>query len=270
MKRFLIPLDFSENAQVAFEYALSMAKDMNIQLFLLVHIQKSSLPKSMDTENESSQPVGASIIEQLATKAEAVLGEGTTVLTKVLRGEPAEIIERLARQFEADLVIMGSTGDDRFSHQEAYLGSVSSAVLKNTQIPLLFVPPEFGYQKPSSISLLLRSLVIKKKEALMPLEEIALKHQSKINIAQLAAESFGKKETGKSNISLTNIDYALHHIACKHVLEGVKAVVDDYKPDMLVVLRRNRDFFENLFKGNVISVEDFNCKLPLLVLHEAR
>lgn len=270
MKRFLVPLDFSENAQGAYEYALSMAKDMNIQLFLLVHIQRSSLPKSMDTENESSQPVGASIIEQLAAKAESVLGEGTTVLTKVLRGEPAEMIERLAGQFEADLVIMGSTGDDRFSHQEAFLGSVSSTLLKNTRIPLLFIPPDFSYQKPKAISFLLRSLIIKKQEALLPLEEIAQKHQAKISISQLAADSFGQMESSDTNIAFNQIDYDLSHIPCKNILDGVKKVVDQFNPEMLVVLRRNRDFFDNLLKSKLISVEDFNCKLPLLVLQEGR
>ena len=270
MKRFLIPLDFSDNAQGAFEYALSMAKDMKVQLFLLVHIQKSSLPKSMDTDNESNQPVGASIISQLSERAEATLGEGATVLTKVLRGEPAEMIERLAQQFEADLVIMGSTGDDRYSHQEAYLGSVSSDLLKNTQIPLLFIPPDFRYQKPKAISFLLRSLIIGKKEALQPLEEIAQRNQAKISISQLAADAFGKKESPESNITFNQIDYDLTYIPCKNILEGVKEVVDKHQPEMLVVLRRKRDFFDNLFKSKLITVEDFNCKLPLLVLHETR
>jgi len=54
---------------------------------------------------------------------------GVAVTTKVVEGNPKEVIVEEAREWDADLIVVGSHGHGRF--KRAVLGSVAGAVVAN-------------------------------------------------------------------------------------------------------------------------------------------
>lgn len=54
--------------------------------------------------------------------------------TLVMRGKPAEVIVNTARDYDCDLIVMGRRGVGAL---QAVLGSVSTAVLRNSELPVL-------------------------------------------------------------------------------------------------------------------------------------
>jgi hypothetical protein len=50
------------------------------------------------------------------------------------------------------------------------------------------------------------------------------------------------------------------------VYQGVLEHFQAYQPDMLVVFKRERGFFEKLWEPDLIYKKDFYCTVPLLVL----
>lgn len=72
--------------------------------------------------------------------ANALEKAGIRAVVEVREGAAAEVILDVARIYEADLIILGSRAQKREHMAEAFLGSVSSAVLRNTYCPTLVVP----------------------------------------------------------------------------------------------------------------------------------
>lgn len=85
---------------------------------------------------------------QYAKVAEEVVADAVEALTKVgvsasadiRRGPAAPAILDAARVHGADLIVMGSRAQSQDSMADALLGSVSSAVVRNTYCPTLLVP----------------------------------------------------------------------------------------------------------------------------------
>lgn len=270
MKKILVPLDHSTNAQAAYDYALALSKLIGIEMFMLLHVQKSTIPKSIDTSQESNRLAGASILDELTDKAENALGDNVTVVSKVLRGEPAEVIRRVAKQIDVDLIVMGALGDDHVGQKDTYLGSVGGEMFKETTLPLLFVPDGFKFEPIKNIAFVLKSLMVYRVEALRPLIDIANAFDATIEVVQMKPSSLGSEDGPDTNIDLAGRAYTVDEVDCQKIPDCMSMIIDKYSPQVLCVLRRKRDFFERIFKSSDIPVEDLYSPLPLLVLQGVR
>ncbi|MFN3396154.1 MAG: universal stress protein [Thermodesulfovibrionales bacterium] len=146
ISKILVPIDGSETAKKATEYAVGLAKQIDASLTLLAVIDKSlfigrSIP-SVVTPTHLMEPVE----DYLRQAAEAYLGEAESLCKKngvqskkVIRsGHPVEEIIKEAEKSKVDLIIMGSHGKSAL--KAAVLGSVTFGIIhKDTKIPVLVV-----------------------------------------------------------------------------------------------------------------------------------
>ena len=73
-------------------------------------------------------------------------GVGAEVTTRVVRGEPVRTIVDAAREFQADLIVLGTHGT---SHLEAYwAGSATPQLARKSRLPILLVPVHDGPRGP--------------------------------------------------------------------------------------------------------------------------
>lgn len=266
MKRILVPVDFSAESENAYAYALAFSRDIRISLLVLLHVQH---PEG----SESAGLLVADPAAALSTKgeqAEQVLGEGVTVVTKVLRGQPEEVIERAARQFEADLIVMGATGAGNSGKQGHFLGNVAGTMFKLTELPMLFVPQGTDYRRPSRLAFILKSLMIYKPAALRPLIDLAGAFQAELSVVQVKAASMDEAYGRECNMDLGDTDYNIYQLTCQDVPSGIDKIIATFEPQILCVIRRKRDFFESMFKARTVAASDFRSSVPVLVLQGAR
>ena len=88
-------------------------------------------------ENEDSKRWGE-IIDQVFLVARKLAREnGVELETRVLSGEPTENIIRLAKEIDADVIVIGSTGKGRVAR--SLLGSVSSEVMNKAPCSVYMV-----------------------------------------------------------------------------------------------------------------------------------
>jgi nucleotide-binding universal stress UspA family protein len=139
IKTIVVPTDFSEYAEHAFQWALAMAADWNAKIVLL-----HAAPRLYLAYPESIYLVDLAKMEQeIIADAEKRLGElaaqkGTktvTVETRVVLGDPVWEICQAAEQEQADLIVMGSHGRTGLSH--VLLGSVAERVVRHAPCPVL-------------------------------------------------------------------------------------------------------------------------------------
>lgn len=140
--RILVPLDGSDFAEQALEWARVLAEPTKALLVLV-----SAIPERTSTAFEHKP--GARWTETalragvdkascyLLKLAESLRSEGLKVHTKAVEGPPAETILDASGKERADLIVMATHG--RSGLQRLWLGSVALKVAQSATIPVLLV-----------------------------------------------------------------------------------------------------------------------------------
>lgn len=136
-KNALVPFDFSECSWAGLEAARILARRRGLQLEL-VHVDEG--PPAWLSQNEGS-PAETSAVGGYYAALEAKLKEAAAATPgascRVLDGNPAEVLRRLAGGGAADMIVIGSHG---YSGVKRFvLGSVAEAMVHAAQIPVLTV-----------------------------------------------------------------------------------------------------------------------------------
>ena len=147
----LMPTDFSENSQVAFEVAYDLARQLGAKVILL-HVQDGSALRVAIREEllqtDSTDEELQSAVEQLTAQrfSEMIAGLDRTevdVECLSLRGYPKTVITKYAEEIHARLIVIGMRGITAMSViTSAMLGSVAEYVMRNAPCPTLIVRSE--------------------------------------------------------------------------------------------------------------------------------
>lgn len=139
MKKILIPLDFSQHSQYALEVAAKLAKKHNASI---VALHMMGLSEAVLTKDESNEMFQAIYYMKLAEKRfNEFLDEdymkGIDVETTVQNFKHFHEINDVAKDFDADLIVMGSHGTSGL--KEVFVGSNTEKVVRTSEIPVLVV-----------------------------------------------------------------------------------------------------------------------------------
>jgi nucleotide-binding universal stress UspA family protein len=139
VKKILCPLDFSNNALEALDYAVDFARQNDGQLILL-HVVDNPLA---DQYGPTAQNFYAEV-EHALEKSKQMLADaarthavGVPCETIAKRGNPYEEIIDLANAQQADLIVMSTHG--RTGPQRLLIGSVAEKVVRTAPCPVLTV-----------------------------------------------------------------------------------------------------------------------------------
>ena len=131
MKKILVPTDGSAHSLKAAEYAAEISKQFNAEAHLLNVITKSTFRISRKREEKSS-------VQALEETKEVFDRRGLKVmLRKLVRGNPAEVICKIAEEEGFDLIVIGSRGLSGI--KSFFLGGVSDKVSRHAICPVLIV-----------------------------------------------------------------------------------------------------------------------------------
>jgi nucleotide-binding universal stress UspA family protein len=138
----LVATDFSKTADAAVERARALAKSRGARLVLthvmgLAPFAAGGPPPVAAIPPDLEQAVRDAADRRLARIAEACEKDGIEVETALETGEPAHCIVELAKNVEADLVVMGTRGLSGLRH--LILGSTAEAVVRTAACPVLTV-----------------------------------------------------------------------------------------------------------------------------------
>lgn len=153
--KVLVALDSSEIGKIVFDEALALAKPFmsNLMLLHVISFEEKNNPNMLTFPNlayypglsgrtlelyqeqwKSLEKYGLELLRKYANEATAV---GVSTEYTHSFGSPGKTICNLARNWEADLIIMGRRGHVGLS--ELFLGSVSNYVLHHAPCSVLAV-----------------------------------------------------------------------------------------------------------------------------------
>lgn len=136
-KRILSAVDFSANSLEAFRIAAEMTSVHSASLLLLHVIE--ALPSGPGEATVEFVQQANTAIEQLVASSKAGL-ENVTLTTEVATGRAFDEIVNRARDWRADLIVLGTKGTT--SLEEIFLGGTAEHVIKESPCSVLIVQPE--------------------------------------------------------------------------------------------------------------------------------
>jgi len=132
--RILFPTDLSKNAERAYPFACSVARDLGASIIIL-HVY----PPPIDRSEVVAWHQGKGFEEDLKEFLEEYDGQGVPcgVTRQLKEGHAVEEILRVARESKCDLIVMGTHG--RTGIARLLMGSVAEQVLRKAPCPVLTV-----------------------------------------------------------------------------------------------------------------------------------
>jgi nucleotide-binding universal stress UspA family protein len=133
VKKILFPTDFSHTGDAALEFATSLARDTDAVL-LIVHVEESP---NVYAGGEFYYGIPNPPTDELHRMLEEVKPTDASVPYehRLLNGDPASSIVRLAEEEGVGLIVMGTHG--RTGFMRMIMGSVAEAVVRRANCPVL-------------------------------------------------------------------------------------------------------------------------------------
>jgi nucleotide-binding universal stress UspA family protein len=139
--KILTAIDFSENSDYAFDYALTLAEQFNSQLTILhvinepVDLRGFYVPHISFEQLEKEIEEGAE--KMMAKFCSSKMGDFTNFTTSIVTGIPYEEIIRSAREAAASLIVLGTHGRTGLDH--LIFGSTAERVVRGASCPVLTI-----------------------------------------------------------------------------------------------------------------------------------
>ncbi|MDH4092008.1 MAG: universal stress protein [Cyclobacteriaceae bacterium] len=273
MKNILVPTDFSENASNAAEYAAVIAQACKATILLL----------NVYTPTVSRYNVISALLADEVARAKNELKEKLQIIAKTLQdqypgvkcnvsvelGESVEEILQAAKNYEADLIIMGTQGAS--SIEKILLGSNAAAIVEKAICPVMVIPTNTTCRTPTKI-VYATDYAYSDIEGARLLAAIAKPFDATITFLHITTkeedidDEINLIEKFTSEIKLaTNYEHINSKIISDNtVIMGLDDVVQNADADMLAVSTRRRNLFEKLYNPSITKKLANYTRIPLL------
>lgn len=276
MKKILFPTDFSECATNAFVHALEFAKVVNAELILLHTFEIPVYDSQFFPENYAA--IYSSIelakfemfkdeIPKLRTIAdERNLGD-IVIKHRLMDGDLIYNLKNAVEEDKVDFVIMGSSGETDWT--KFFLGSNTSAVISEIQVPVLCIPADTKFKKIKNIGFTTRYREKDKVEVRKVLD-IAKKTNAKVKSLYVKTSSSDVSDVTikewEKEFANENIEFLV--LPSDEVKETILDFILYKDIDVLTTITHKRSFFEGLFDSSFTKKIAKEVSVPVLVMHE--
>lgn len=152
MKRILVGTDFSPAGRRALYTAAAWARDHGASL-RIVHVvpSESSLASLWRTDHQMATTIQRQASAKLKKLADTLdARRQLEISTGIHSGAASVELLRTARDFQADLLVVGTRGEREVRGRQPMLGDTSLKLVSRSRVPLLLVRNE-GMRAPASV-----------------------------------------------------------------------------------------------------------------------
>lgn len=267
MKRFLVPTDFSENAENALHIAIELAEKVNGQITVLHTYKLIQRAGTFIGIEEMMREDADKDMSALLEKYRDVVLKGIQLNGQVIKGDLESVVARIVEQEEVDLVVMGTQGASGL--KEVFFGSMTNNVIRKTHIPVLAIPSGCGFKPFNRITLAIDGQGVQDINTYRPLLDIARIFGSGLSVIHITDEDEEIHPQAEMLEYLKELNPEIRSIISDDISEAIKDFTHANHSDMICLVKRDRGFFNNLFHVSQTSRNVFSSDIPLLILREA-
>jgi nucleotide-binding universal stress UspA family protein len=273
MDKFLCPIDFSTYSLNALEYAAKILQVRKGNLTLIHIFSEKEFLHALDGEKSDFNDLKDHAKDKLYNLAEEIEQEYGFDCDVVLSiGDMNNSLSKYAHDNGYDLIVMGTQGNGY--SRKTIIGSRTMRTVENSVVPVLTVPLEAEFSGWNSVvyasdysemdKIIMQKLVSFVYSFRSRIRFVHVSH-SKNRMSEKSYQEF--KEELSSFLGYDKISYYLKEYK-KDISSGIEEFVNEQQGDVLVLLKRKRNFFEKIL-GNSVSTEiTYLSTHPLLIYHE--
>jgi nucleotide-binding universal stress UspA family protein len=281
LDRILVPIDFSQAALVALDYAVAIAKEIGASI-TIYHSFTPMANISLAAGNIPLEQEIDKLITQLTQQAEDLIKpykaisyrekEGFVEIDTLIKvGYVSDDIAMLTEE-TYNLVVLGTKGVSGID--EVIFGSVAGKVAEVAKCPVLIVPEKAFFNGIESI-VYATELGKSDQFVIDDLLDFAEIFEAKISCLHINTEAnnMAEKLTKLTDLEscywftpIKKLTFEL--VTGESVLKSLYQYLDEHKPDMITVVHKNRSFIEGIFHQSISKKLAFHSKIPVLVLQE--
>lgn len=249
IKKVLLPTDFSDNANDAFDFAIEIANKANANL-LIIHGAHQPYMYGADK-----------LLKELTFRNGH---KNINIETKIIVGNILPKMFELA----ADLIVMGTKGRSDFGN--ILFGSVSATVMLESQIPVMVIPQgeKFNGLKHLLFTTDMQDGDMKALENVTTFgqifdSQITVVHVGDYDTVKEVPEFEEFIETAQQKLKYPKLKFEL--LKDRDLHRAISNYVDKNRCDLVVFNRYKKPFFRSLFEKNKIKKAGYD-NMPLMVI----
>lgn len=260
MKSILVPLGDPDKAICTLQYAIDFASIVNAKIYVIQVFGTTKVAGALKNMDELLERDSE---EELTHVLANVDKKGIEIIAKSIKGQVVDSIKRIAMRLNVDLII--ASARNSAADSSVYLGKITGGLVKQTDLPMLIIPKGYKFKAINNILLGVRSGVIRHSKVLDPLVDFVNTFKAKVNLLHVVTPH-NTEEDNNLHRDFETIADTIVNSENATVYQGVLEHLIEVNPDMICVIRRKRGFFNKLWEQNHIKKEDFESRIPLLIL----
>ena len=259
MKKILVPIDFSEQAEYALKVAANIAKQTNSELHLLHMLElPTDIIDPSNYGNANKSPTSLLYMKRAQEKFEKIMKRYFLKDIKVNRAvnfhDTFEGIIGESKKENVDLIVMGSKGISGFN--EILVGSNTEKVVRRSDIPVLVIKNEIEDFKIDNI-VFASNFALENKKTFPKIVEFAKKFDAKIHLLKInTVQRF--EPTIKTHIKIKEFidgydadDFTINIHNDESVEMGILNFGKFIEADVIVLNTHGRRGLMHLFSGSI-------------------
>jgi nucleotide-binding universal stress UspA family protein len=270
----LCPIDFSNCALNALEYAAKLGERYRARLIILHVLNREDYRKLAPLDEDGKYQTDF-VAQKLKSLQEAVLKESASLgllscEAIILEGPIVEGTLAYAKKITADLLVVGTEGVNDFKEQ--VFGSRSSQMVLEAEQDILVVPRKVYFRHPRKL-VYASDYLEEDKLAIQKVVELASFFNSEIDIVHVSSNHrLIDKALHQSMVNEIKpfVKYDKANYVLKTFRDDLALGLENYlqlaKGDVLVTLSKKKDFFDKVFSNNLSRKMSYFITKPLWVI----
>jgi len=263
--KILCPTDMSEHSVTALQYAVNLCNDLDAELHIITAYQVPTKSSSFVSIEEQIKNNTTEDLDKVIAGITPLIKNDRIPHTHIYRGNAVPTILHYSEANNIDMIVMGTQGDN--SLRTLLFGSVTKKVAAKAKIPLLAVPQVVKERLQSN-------------KILMALDNKVLEHESTFRVPKMLATTLGLK-VDILHVAKEEEDFPFDPFISTYMgdtigevyirngqdpVKKIKQYVEENNVGLLIMIRREKSFFNKLFKVGNTAEEIAKTNIPLMIL----
>ena len=276
MRKIIVPVDFSENSWNALKCAIQYFKYEKCDIYIL-HAYADEVYNNPAIDSKEVLEAYKQIHKKQAEEELQIVLEKVrdyypnpkhNYIPKAVFGSLLDEVNDFVELENIDLIVMGTKG--KTNDSKITYGSNTLQVLKYVKCPVLGIPSEYRYERPSNIVFPSDFMVPYKKREMKLLSCLAKSYRSTIHLLYFSDYerlSF-RQQDNKALIEYCLTDNSVQYARRDYgpITKSINTYIQKEGIDMIVMVNSRHSYMEELLNKSNIDAISLNTKIPLLVL----
>jgi nucleotide-binding universal stress UspA family protein len=283
MKTYLVPVDFSDAAFNAADFAAQLSHQSDVTTIILMNAYYISPYETMlpnpdmvmisEYEIEESVKDRISQLEKLKDLLSKQVREGVQIVVRLNRSHLLRAVVDVIALDHADMVIIGSIGNSTVREGTVGIGDHVIKISKASPVPVIVVPPAYRYSRIDEAVIACDFRKVKESYPLDALQKLLSKRAIKLLVVNVDASH---KQTIADPEQLAK-ETALHNALEKYhpqyysqsnpnIISGILNFATEHKAQIIIALPHTYSFLQSIMHNSISQQLAKNSTIPVLLL----